>query len=518
MTWGRQVLHVIAKDVRQWKVIYAMYAAIVLVATIHSIAPYVGGDIFEVSTAFVIVAGMVLAGLVVQGDSPTRADAFWASRPLQSSAVATAKFAQALLLIAIPLAGQVIALLARGIAVGSLPHYLPESIGIFGLWIAAALVSAALTKDVSAAAIAFICVSILFGLTLIATDRAPQWPLLAHIAIGTAQVVVGLGILFFMYARRVRSKPVAVAGALVMIAPLIGYLPYKTPTNDAIGESRVLHVELAEPVSGETSDIKLRLWVNGLNASQRAVIHDATVTITLKSGKMIYINRYDIPLSEGDSVPMKALVKWLGTRAVSPFALVPVHLRPDEQALVTGGIRKINVAGLMTVMQPRVLDTLALRRGAQRREHDQHVLLDQVSMENNDLRLVIHVSGPTPTDNTSAPFDPYMANAPHFALINDRRGEATPINGISAMTRNAWLVMPGVYVSDRDFTLSLRNPPVVATMMASTNGQAQAAIQPPTPLPVPLSVDSAWLSDAKLLMLEWKMMARYPVTGTTELQ
>jgi hypothetical protein len=219
---------------------------------------------------------------------------------------------------------------------------------------------------------------------------------------------------------------------------------------------------------------------------------------------------------------MSLQMMWLGSRAATTAEnkfLVPIHLQPDERALVAGGIRKVSVSGFLTVMEPRVVGNIALRKGAQLRTHDQRILVGEASFSGDDVRLVIHVSGPTPGSGQEAlPFDPYMVNAPHFALVNEKRGEAVPISGSNMMSRNSWLVMPGVTISDQAFNLSLRNPPVTATVLASTNNQPFASVAMQAAQPVPLSVDGPWLRDASLLLLEWRMKARYPISGSTTLQ
>jgi hypothetical protein len=298
-------------------------------------------------------------------------------------------------------------------------------------------------------------------------------------------------------------------------------LPDTKSVNNAVGPMQsVLHVELAGPTNADSSSVPLRLWINGLNSSQRVTIHNATVSFTLASGRTIDVARLDIPLSQGDSVPMSTQLKWLGSRTATTQdnkLLVPLHLEPEERALVAGGIRKVSVSGFLTVMEPRVVDTLTLRKGTQRRTHDQRILVSEASFSGDDVRLVIHVSGPTPGSGQEAlPFDPYMVNAPHFALVNEKRGEAVPISGSNMMSRNSWLVMPGVTISDQTFNLSLRNPPVTATVLAVTNNQPFASVAMQAAQSVPLSVDGPWLRDATLLLLEWRMKARYPITGSVQ--
>src|SRR5512147_711408 len=95
-----QVRHVLAKDLRQlWWPVFA-YAALIGLATVHSLTwPAMTKDIFDRLTVFVVMIGMVVVAQFVQADSPRRVDASWASRPLAPWAVMVEKLVAAALIV-----------------------------------------------------------------------------------------------------------------------------------------------------------------------------------------------------------------------------------------------------------------------------------------------------------------------------------------------------------------------------------------------------------------------------------
>src|SRR5215467_1014042 len=95
-----QIGHVLAKDLRQARWPIAAYLAIVLVATAHSLvwsAPF--SDALDLTVIAVVVVGVLSVASAIQADSPTQANAFWASQPLAPAAVLGAKLMLAAVII-----------------------------------------------------------------------------------------------------------------------------------------------------------------------------------------------------------------------------------------------------------------------------------------------------------------------------------------------------------------------------------------------------------------------------------
>ncbi len=87
MTPIAQALHVARKDLRESRWPLIGYAALVVFAAVRAAGWWSPGRAFEAAMFLVVVAGIVLVPIVVQSDSPTGSDVFWATRPLAPTSV-----------------------------------------------------------------------------------------------------------------------------------------------------------------------------------------------------------------------------------------------------------------------------------------------------------------------------------------------------------------------------------------------------------------------------------------------
>ena len=113
MTWIGEVAHVAWKDVRQQRWLLVAYVALVALATIRAALYLTIGNassVFSATMPLVVLLGCIVGAVVVQGDPPTRADAFWLSRPFRASAMLAAKLLVVAIAIALPLLGEAIGL------------------------------------------------------------------------------------------------------------------------------------------------------------------------------------------------------------------------------------------------------------------------------------------------------------------------------------------------------------------------------------------------------------------------
>src|SRR5690242_1633466 len=110
MTWIGEVAHVAWKDVRQQRWLILAYVALVIIATWRAMLVALADRPPNVLTAvlpLILVLGCLMTAIFVQGDSPTRADAFWLTRPLHPSAVLAAKLLLVgTIIVGVPMLGQ----------------------------------------------------------------------------------------------------------------------------------------------------------------------------------------------------------------------------------------------------------------------------------------------------------------------------------------------------------------------------------------------------------------------------
>src|SRR5262249_39075988 len=111
MTAIAQVLHVARKDLRESRWPVVVFVAVVAGAVVRVMGRMASSGIFEMSVVLVVITGLLLSAILVQNDSPIRADAFWTTRPLAPAAVLCAKIlVVAVIVAAIPLAAQALAI------------------------------------------------------------------------------------------------------------------------------------------------------------------------------------------------------------------------------------------------------------------------------------------------------------------------------------------------------------------------------------------------------------------------
>jgi hypothetical protein len=138
MKWHAQVLHVARKDLRLSRWLLLAYAAVV--AGVGAAAAEWG--VFAavappLRMLGVVLLGTVLLAFLVQADSPARSDSLWVILPLRSSAVFAAKLlVGVVVLIGIPLLGQLAGLRAHDVAPGNLAGLLGQSALSYGVWLA----------------------------------------------------------------------------------------------------------------------------------------------------------------------------------------------------------------------------------------------------------------------------------------------------------------------------------------------------------------------------------------------
>ena len=159
MSWLTQVWHVAKKDVRQfrWLLALQVLATVMAVPAVVGSGSHIGGPGFSSTFPsldwYMVLAGLavLISAVVVQADSPSRSDAFWASRPLNPLAVLMAKGATlGVFLLAIPLVAEAMLLLRHAVSPSEMVPMLAESlISQAGIVVAAATV-AALTANLSA--------------------------------------------------------------------------------------------------------------------------------------------------------------------------------------------------------------------------------------------------------------------------------------------------------------------------------------------------------------------------------
>ena len=159
MNWLAQVWHIAKKDVLQLRWLLGVQVLATGMALAAAVSPsfHLGEPIFTSTDSGVVLPmailflGILISVLVVQTDSPSRSDAFWASRPLHPLAVLTAKGATlGVFLLGLPLAAQAVVLWQHAVPPAEMLPMLGASLIFAGGLVVGAAALAALTADLSA--------------------------------------------------------------------------------------------------------------------------------------------------------------------------------------------------------------------------------------------------------------------------------------------------------------------------------------------------------------------------------
>jgi hypothetical protein len=513
MTWLAQVRHVAAKDLRQMRWLVATYGLILLVATARSLSwRGTGSDIFQTASILVVCFGMLLVAVIVQADSPTRSDAFWATRPFYPSAVLAAKCCLTVVfVIGLGLIGQTFGLHVRGVTARQMPILLGQSAWAYALWLLLAMVAAALAKDLPSGVITLIVVAVVLvaiGLMFPGSEPGP-----AGVAVRAILLVVGVAggvaLLAVLYKTRDTRRRTWFAG-LVTLACLFATI--------FISPAPGRPVDAPPSVPRATLDIELRDY-DKLAVLPRIelVIHTTSSPslqgLTLRNAVAV------VRLRDGSTLRLPVLTPLIGLGPIgspafdnitwpreSPQARstteIPVPLDDVQQAAVARGVRSVALEGSVWVNEAHVAATLPLSAGASVAREAAYVRIVRWSHGFGEISLTIErsavqtpavfVTGTDASVELAEAGTSRLANwipGPQFALLNPVRRQAVALTAHSFHGLNASLVLPG--------------PDLASEVDDVTTSSGRDAHN--------FTVDDDWLRSARLMIIDWIPRGSYPV-------
>ena len=523
MSWLAQVRHVVAKDARHmaWLIVLTLVVIGVTTARATELIGAGGSALpgawflfarWGAGAPLVAVVAAAFVTLLVQSDSPARSDAFWVTRPLAPSAVLGAKLAlSGLLLVLIPLAGQLAVFLSHDVAANRIVPLLAESalsmVGILGL----VATFAALTPDLRTFIAAFLLalVAWVFGAGVVRSAlirHGTVWQGSAATLLPSVVFAVGgLAITAYQYRTRnvrrtirVFALPAVAALALMTLprggAPAAVAGPPPAPelraTRLLVTARRVDRSPGAETVQWRAD---LNLDLADADDRHRYALVGTTVTFRLPDGStstrmLESFGPREFLLSRP---PLRLPgFRWLPERTPPVrqdgwTASVPV---PENvaRAILAGQVDLV-LDGAVEVDEQRDLGAIPLRPGAWMRRDGRRIRIESVDL------------GPDgPMISTSSEAIEARSDAVGFsfrevydvAAIHPGRREALWLNPTSeGMGVGHDLVLPG---------------PVALTYATM--------LQAPARFPRGgQSVDQAWLGEAQLELADWVPVGSYPI-------
>lgn len=508
MKWQSQVIHVARKDLRLTGWLILAYVAVVAGAT-------VGAMEWGVSTAAVaplptfglVLVGMILFAILVQADSPVRSDALWATRPLYPSAVVSAKLLVTLVLIlGLPLLGQLIGLLAHHVAARDLFAILGDSALSYGSWLLMAAVIAALTPDLRTFLVTLVLVTLgwFIGLQALgfllnpSMTPGPPPPLLVPVAIIAGMLVL----LAQQYLTRDVRRGVWFASIFAVVSIV---LPLVVPRSawsvvPASGEVpdrlRLVGLSLEDIQLQGGSEVTMQLHLEGVSPFHQYALVSPVVHLYMPNGTVIShaIGRSPIGLGT-PNLRLPGEFQWLGERP-SPEAFTrgfSIDLPEAQVAALSRGGARLVVQGHIEVREPRVMADLPVDPGATTAYEGQRIRIVGVETTTEGPSVEVRISAVAPaksSDFERQHSDPRWESPFAYALVNRGQKEALALDRGKSSGSSFGLVLPGPRTWTETTQLR-RNPQYPDTSVAQINQE--------------------WLRHARLLLVRWTPVGSYPV-------
>jgi len=486
MTWGAQVAHVARKDLlhARWSLL-AYCAAISFVAFSIVHWPSSGSGFW---TVLLIPLVMIIAASIVQADSPSRVDAFWATSPLSPSAVAAAKLVVAGVGIILPgLIAQFIAIQAFDIPLDTIPELLWNSaLGQAGLLLIAMAI-AALTRDLRA----FIVVLVVYFVALQLTPVLVPWSQKSPVELGAAAfLVVSLlsplaitAVLFYQYRSR-NLRLGRILGIVVGVLLTVAFPSMTRSSADAAPASRgITAAHAVVERRGNPQSVQLFVDIPGKKPGERAVMSDMRVTmIGTRSHTDSLSNIPSFSIISQPQLKIGRDATWLGhPESPSDSTAFGFNIAAAKLDAVLDGRAKLVLQGLVSVESQHADITLPLDSGATASANGTRFIYNGMGEGSNGRELNVALFTLSRASNDRNPFNEQRARY-RFVLVNDAHNEALELAEGSTGGGTVMPPMPGVLL----YLLSMK-----LRVDSDRFGQK-------------ISVDDAWLRGAHLVVVVWR--------------
>lgn len=507
MRWNAQVWHVLAKDLREsWK-LGVLYVVTVVVALARSLGwVRVGGGVNFVPLLVGIV-GALLAASVVQSDSPTRANAFWASHPFSPSAVAAAKLTTALLIVLLGTTGQLVAIQPFRVHGAELARAVLWPACFFAALLTGAMVLAAVTADLRSWLLSVIALPVAMVLFTIMLDHLTL-PGIAREAILAALGLGALAVFAWLYRSRDerRRSRVAAFGVVALAMVVTGAdSPEPAPLAPATANAPAVPLSIERWTIGEHEPLELALdlKVGGLALDERHVLSNPKMTVQLRDGRTLRLAAKGNMLvirtmrdsatflelgSGGDgTLPrMQGITYRLVPPPTTHRVQLSATLTPDQRREVDGGIAGIALDGTVLVFQAHVLSTMPLVAGSTLADHGRRLRIEKWATEFGSPQLVLHSSSLGTERPTDGAFR--LMHGDEVVLVSPMRHEAMTLHRTHSSGTLDGLVLP-------------TSPLTSQTSRYSAPYETSSSKLP----------DVDWYRGARLAMVRQEIRGSYPV-------
>ena len=480
----RQVLHVARKDLRVGRGMLAVHAVVVAVAT-AAVLGWFGGILLHL---LVLAIGTITMAGLVHADSPVRADAFWATRPLDPCAVVGAKLlVAAAALIGIGLFGHAVALAAHDVPARAYPALLTGPALRYAWWLALAALVAALTRDVRSFLLVLVLLIVLMqiggGALLLLLERAGS----DSTATGstTVQVIIlaaMLGVVARQYAVRDVRGGIRWALVILVVAWAVAFVVPATtnagsPPNLPRLESTAVTL-VPTPGPPDAGRFLLRVERDPRRPDVFYTIRIDRAEVRTADGSSVALPvREDRYVLAGPDAQVLAGVAGADTIGLGQSPLLSLDLSSAARTALRQPGSRIAVVAQVVAWKPRIAAVLPLEAGRTTTSNGVRYRIDEVDLDPHRARLSLRsshvhwddvpVRGPQP--------------GPEFVLARRDRTAAIAFSMQTGSGSGGALVLPS--------RSSTRRVELGMTEMYGPDG--------------PILPDLPWLADAELLAIEW---------------
>jgi len=529
MNWIAQVRHVAAKDVRHSRWAFIVYSGLIAAATVSFVTGHAFGplptkpstdgqgmpDTFATYLPMVsAILGLVASASLLQSDSPTRANAFWASRPLSPSAVLGAKLAVVMIaIVGLPLIGVAIGLTSLDTSSVLTTKLVARCAIRYGEWALAVLVVGALTDDLRGAVVALI--AILFGaiLTLAAfsntaTESTTSGPseivvLTALVGIAVVGVTGGMALLAFLYRTRAKRPATWIAVALAtscLVVASLAQVPLNARPRVQGGSAALvpIHPRDSGDVRYAPGSVVLRLAppAGFPSSADQIDFQPDAVTVELLDGKRVSVDRLGTTSRMLAPPPVGPTVRWLDRAGESSHRYLEVDPLTTVRRRIANNVKSVSVAGIVRSLQSRPIASLPLRIGESVVRDGRRIVIYGFSHDKSSASVWVQLST-VPRDQVFPIEDMMSMDNLWFALVNDARSEAFLLRPWDGRSGSGGLVLPWLQIQTR-----------FRQLKSETQGDPWHN----------LPLDDAWYKGARLVVLEWSIVRRFRAHGEAVLR
>jgi hypothetical protein len=535
MNWTGQAAHVARKDVRHARVALGVYALIVLVALVDALTQPAGATRsvwIGMAPGVMMLFGIILVASAVQADSPTESNAFWASRPFHPTAVLGGKMLFAVtMIVGMALVAELIGLAQFQVGAAAIAAALARSFVFYTVLLIAAIVVAALTRDVRGFIVASLAllVGIAAAVALFssaprvsdANAAAPRWiGTLLSVLADVVAIGGGAALLAWLYRRRDVNRVAWVGATIVVVACLamLATVDESHAASDTPPSNRppiaVEAFDFSDARAGAGPLLRIRFTAPEVGPVRRVTLRVAKVVVHLRDGSAVVGRPSSTPLDLSDrSAGLPAGIRLFGDSSLEqPTRGVAVTFREaDQRRLSNAAIASVDVEGRATISDALPLMSTNVGTPGSATVAGTRVRVGHSPYVSDGDAIEVSTASTAAGNDLGSPMISVV-------IVNDVRREGIILHAGEFATGASWVVLPGAPVRTSRLRFDPGRPQSSAgfSMVVSAPFVGPYAEEAPRSTPIRQGnfPALAWYSGARLTVIRWTNPSSYAVRAS----